>query len=809
MSQFPSTTPSVQSLRLLVVEDCRASAFLASALIKKIGAECDLAASGADAIDLVRAKEFDAVLMDCGLPDMDGLEVTRRIRSGACGATKIDIPILAFAANYDDEMRARCAAAGMVGTISKPIMLAELRSTLSALAMQRSHRTDHAAPANGAASGPSAEDSAPPRSSTVTSGFDAALLLERVAADSDLATEVLASFIADLPGQISEIVRAVESASCDQTARLAHRLRGAAGSVGATRLLELTRELEAAGKANDLSALRRLAPELDEASRAVVSEIEATDLVARSRAARSVLTPAEPGSRSSVLLVEDDPTIRTMLSGMLEKAGYSVTSVESGSAARAAFETAPPGTIDCMVTDYMMPGENGLELIIHVRRRDPSIAAILMTADENRKVVTDALRAGVFDFIEKPVSAKRLCGAVTGGVVKAREQRKLVRVRKEVAAMGRMQEQMLRSQRSCSRPVELCFFPKLDAGGDFFSQFALKDGRTIYLLTDVSGHDLQAAYLSAYFHGVTRGMLDRMGTAREVFEFFNRFLVEEWNAAVGSTESGGQSLASVALSSVVIDESQGTIESLTCGAPAPCRATDDGRISVVGERGGSPLGWFGDLVAQSTTMPLEGGGEIILWSDGLDEVAQSAGASVLSAAYVVREARRTGVPHPLIEHAGDDILLVAISTDGERSATSRFQPLVMWRYRGNQSEQIDEMVAYWRRSLRLALPNLAETVEHDVLLATREAMLNAMEHGCQGQESGVAKLQMSYCPDQRLLRVWVEDTGSGHSFDCAAHAGFAPDGLVTAHRGLMFIHFLAAEVRSERNGASLRMDFRI
>lgn len=804
-SEFETSLPSDRpnALRVLVVEDCDASARLALALLTKLGAAPTNVTTGAAAVEAVRGERFDAVLMDCGLPDIDGYEATRRIREGLAGAERSAVPIIAFTADTDEATLARCRDAGMGRVLAKPIVVAELRALLAEL--------------GGRLSEPEGEGNPPPSApqQRIVSGesalFDALGLLERVLNDRAIAHEVLEGFIATLPGQIDELQRSVNEAACQRTAALAHQLKGAASSVGASGLRDVAVAMEAAGHAGDMVLLRRLAPTLDEQSLHFRNAVRSVDLAAVANGRREwtpLPTPArDTGAAGSVLLVDDDPTLRSMLRMMIAREGHRVATAACAAEAMRAVEREGIGSYDCIVSDYRMPGESGLELLTWIRSKDPTVATIMMTADDEKSVVTSSLRLGACDFLEKPVDARRLHAAIVAGVMRTREQRRARQAQTDVAAMGETQEQMLHTQSGCAVPVELCFHPKLDAGGDFFSQFQLSADRTFCLLTDVSGHDLQAAYLSAYFHGMARGMLERSATAPGLFSFFNRFLVKEWNPQRAVHTASNRSLASVAVSSLLIDTERGTIESITAGAPAPSRVTEEGRIQVVGERGGAPLGWFDECPASTNESSIAGGGSMLLWSDGLDELAQGPRVCVLAAAFALQSARRVGAVHPLVSSAADDILLARISLPPHTPFENAFAPIVHWRYRGDQADEIDDFAAYWRRSLRLAIPDLSDASEHDIVLATREAILNAMEHGCCSRADLRAALQISYRPSDRTVRVWVEDPGPGHTFDYEAYAEAAATQLLTEHRGLIFIHNLANAVRYERNGASIRMDF--
>jgi two-component system sensor histidine kinase EvgS len=85
---------------------------------------------GADAIAAAAATRFDAILMDCRMPGVDGFTAARAIRAGSV-AGEPPMPILAVTANALPEDRARCRDAGMDSVVAKPVALADLRAALA------------------------------------------------------------------------------------------------------------------------------------------------------------------------------------------------------------------------------------------------------------------------------------------------------------------------------------------------------------------------------------------------------------------------------------------------------------------------------------------------------------------------------------------------------------------------------------------------------------------------------------------------------------------------------------------------------
>jgi CheY-like chemotaxis protein len=95
-------------------------------MLEKLGLGTEVVMNGQEAIDLLKQRDFDLVLMDCQMPVVDGLEATRRIRDQASGVRNPHIPIVAMTANAMRGDREQCLAAGMTDYLSKPVTPDEL-----------------------------------------------------------------------------------------------------------------------------------------------------------------------------------------------------------------------------------------------------------------------------------------------------------------------------------------------------------------------------------------------------------------------------------------------------------------------------------------------------------------------------------------------------------------------------------------------------------------------------------------------------------------------------------------------------------
>ncbi|HEY5876499.1 MAG TPA: response regulator, partial [Ilumatobacteraceae bacterium] len=198
----PSTS-SRFPLRILLAEDNVVNQKLATRLLERMGYRIDVASNGFEAVESVARQRYDVVLMDIQMPELDGLEATRRIIGSSPAGDRPTI--IAMTANAMDGDREMCLAAGMDDYVSKPIRVAEL-----AEALRRAWTSRH-----------EAIDAAP-----VESIIDLDTYRElEAAAGADFVAELVATFLEEAPTMLAELRRAYAAADPDMFRRVAHSIK--------------------------------------------------------------------------------------------------------------------------------------------------------------------------------------------------------------------------------------------------------------------------------------------------------------------------------------------------------------------------------------------------------------------------------------------------------------------------------------------------------------------------------------------------------------------------------------------------------
>lgn len=219
-------------LRILLAEDVLVNQKFAVHALDRMGYRVDTVANGLETLEAVRRQPYDVILMDVQMPEMDGLEATRKIRQ----LTIFQPRIIAMTANAMQGDREICLDAGMDDYISKPVYMQELQAALERAGQSRGQATS---------TSPSKHE--PP-------------ILNVETLEHDLAH----AFLEEAPSLLTQLEQAVKDRNAKGIRDAAHSLKGSSAYLKADRLTKLSGELEQAGRTGNLENVASLFVALDQ-----------------------------------------------------------------------------------------------------------------------------------------------------------------------------------------------------------------------------------------------------------------------------------------------------------------------------------------------------------------------------------------------------------------------------------------------------------------------------------------------------------------------------------------------------------------
>jgi len=261
-------------LRVLLVDDNSINQKVAARLVQQLGYKPDLAANGKLALDALDAQHYDLVFMDMMMPEMDGLEATRRIRerqvAGVHPNYQSRILIVAMTAHAMAADREKCLAAGMDDYLAKPIRPNDVRGIIEkwgpqiqpqAAATPAPAPKIETAPAPAVAM-PKAELAAavaqPPSPLAGEPPVDMGRLNDLTGSDPATTRELIDMFYKQTAQQLKQLEDALRANDTSTVGHVAHSCKGASATLGMTRFSPIMLQLEKMGKAGALNGAEKL-----------------------------------------------------------------------------------------------------------------------------------------------------------------------------------------------------------------------------------------------------------------------------------------------------------------------------------------------------------------------------------------------------------------------------------------------------------------------------------------------------------------------------------------------------------------------
>ena len=255
-----------ESLNILLAEDNLVNQILTVKILKNRGHQVTLAANGREAVAAFQKDDFDLILMDIQMPEMDGFEATstirklmyeKRNREGQIAA----IPIVAMTAHAMKGDREKCLAAGMDNYVSKPINPEELFRVIKEVVQTRNEQKKKSA------RNPEAHEPLSPKT------FDLDQAREATLDDEEIFQEITSLFLEGLPDHLDKIKKAIAANDAPALNQAAHSLKGSVGNFGAPKAYEKAYRFELLGNENKIEIAAEEFADLESAFAELAAEM--------------------------------------------------------------------------------------------------------------------------------------------------------------------------------------------------------------------------------------------------------------------------------------------------------------------------------------------------------------------------------------------------------------------------------------------------------------------------------------------------------------------------------------------------------
>ena len=463
----------------------------------------------------------------------------------------------------------------------------------------------------------------------------------------------------------------------------------------------------------------------------------------------TIVVPQAEEGRPEVLVVDDNADLREYLTRLLES-DYAVRTAADGAEALEQLAERLP---DLVLTDVMMPNLDGFRLLERLREdpRTQRLPVIVLSARAGEEATIEGLDAGADDYLVKPFSGPELLARVHANLEVTRlrsalaaGERDRARVMEDVALT--LQRSLLPRKLPEILGADLCgrYVPaseSLEIGGDFYDATALGDGRVVITIGDVAGHGVLAAAVMGQVRQAVRAYAFEGHPPAALMDRLD-LLVSDSDLSMTTCLCG------------ILDPETGTLRFSNAGHPPPLIRRADGTVVRVTHGLSHPLGvtmshrhaeaevtlGLGDALLLYTDGLVERRGEVI--DRGIDRLAERLAANFTSA-----EEACDRIVANLDENLLDDAAILAVARTPMAGKTLH---TVVHAHPSRLSE-LRRRLSAW-----LTAHGATRDEANDVVLATHEAAMNAIEHA---YGPGDAEIVVTAAVRDGVVEVHVHDTG--------------------------------------------------
>ena len=392
-----SRTKVIDNIRILVCDDHAVNQQVAQLYLDELGFKSNVVGNGLEALDAISKTDYDLVLMDCQMPEMDGLSATREQRLRERG-TNSHLKIVAMTAHAMEGDRQRCLDAGMDDYISKPIDPDQLKKVLEKHLPEATRSVlDVVPPIEGVST---------PQLETEIVSIDVDRLVARHKKNASMLFQV---FLADCPSQLNGIKATFAERNASEALAAAHGLKGVCGSIAALRMQSLCAQIESHVKQLDWKsadlAMKELAAEFERV-RTFAPVIEYKNDYRLK--AFDGLCDQEP---VRVLIVDDQEVARLGLRVSLSEFPdiNIVGEAQTGQEALLNVARLKP---DLILMDIGLPDVDGIETTRRIKADYDSVRVMMLTSRDHETEVTAAFSAGADGYCLKETASEQIAAAI-------------------------------------------------------------------------------------------------------------------------------------------------------------------------------------------------------------------------------------------------------------------------------------------------------------------------------------------------------------------------------------------------------------
>ncbi|WP_291322522.1 SpoIIE family protein phosphatase [Desulfonatronospira sp.] len=310
-----------------------------------------------------------------------------------------------------------------------------------------------------------------------------------------------------------------------------------------------------------------------------------------------------------ILIVDDSPLNRRMLRVLLNKFGYRTQEAEDGVEARAKAGQYQP---DLILLDVMMPQEDGFDTCIKLKKEaiTQDIPIIFISALNDTENIVKGLEVGGVDYISKPFAQTEVLARIRVHLeLKFAKERLIEAQVQRFADLKQAQESFLvESEKLPEANFSYIYQPILEAGGDFLDVVQTGEKSHVYVVADVSGHDLGTAYMTSALKVLIDQNINPYTPMQESLKMINAVL----NRILQPTQH-------LTANFLKVDRERRKLRLYNAGHPPPVMIPRDNSAALILDAEGDILGPFEQVEFSPLERDIQSGDRVYLFTDGLVE----------------------------------------------------------------------------------------------------------------------------------------------------------------------------------------------